>query len=59
MYLKVLKRKAAKKLLKSSWTIIDFLYLIIVYNEGNIDKKFQPCIFCRSRKKLFVKSKGG
>ena len=28
---------------------MDVLYLIVVYIEGNIDKKFQPSIFYKSR----------
>ena len=49
MSLKVLKRKAAKQLLISSQTTIDLLYLIMVHNEGNIDKNLNPFIFYRSR----------
>ena len=42
------KRKEAKRLLKSSQTP----YLIMEHKERNIGKKFQPCIFCRSRENL-------
>ena len=52
MSLKVVKRKAAKKLIKSSQTTLDFSYLIMVHNEGNIGKKFHPCIFFRSRENM-------
>ena len=44
------KVKADKKLLKSSLTAMDVLYLIMLHNNGNIDKKFQLSIFYRSRK---------
>ena len=36
----LLKVKAAKKLLKSSPTAIDVLFLIMLYIDGNVDKKF-------------------
>ena len=38
--MKVVKRKAAKRLLKSSQITIDFLYRIMVHNEGNVGKQF-------------------
>ena len=47
--MKVTKRKAAYKLLKSSPTAIDVLYLIMLNIDGNVDKKFQHSIFYRSR----------
>ena len=41
--------KAAKKLLKSSPSATDVLYLIMFHIDGNVDKKFQLSIFYRSR----------
>ena len=40
----LLKVKAAKKLLKSSPTAIDVLFLIMLHIDGNVDKKFQTCL---------------
>ena len=42
--------KAAKKVFKSSPTAIDVSYLIMLHNDGSIDKKYQPTILTRSRK---------
>ena len=36
---------------------MDVLYLIVVYIEGNIDKKFQPSIFYKSRENQLWKIK--
>ena len=49
--------KAAKKLLKSSPTATDVSYLIMLHIDGNVDKKFQPYIFYRSRANQFWKIK--
>ena len=46
------KIKAAKKRLKSTLTATYVLYLIILHIDGNVDKKFQPSIFYRSREKI-------
>ena len=42
---KFLKIKSAKKLLKSSPTAIDVLYLIMLHINGDVIKKFQRSIF--------------
>ena len=49
MSFKVEKRKAGKK---QSDDHRFFLDLIVVHNEGNIEKKFQFCNFCRSKENL-------
>ena len=41
--------KVAKNLPKSSPTDMDVLYLIMLHIDGNVEKKFQPSIFYRSR----------
>ena len=41
--------KIAKKRVKGSPSDMDVLYLIILYNDGNVDKKFQPFILNSSR----------
>ena len=41
--------KVAKTLPKSRLTTIDVLYLIMLHVDRNVDKKFQPSIFNRSR----------
>ena len=37
--------KIAKNLLKSSFTTVDVLWLIMLHNDWNVDKKFQPFVF--------------
>ena len=49
--------KAAKKLFKSSPAAIDDEYLIMLHIYRNVDKKFQPYIFYRSRANQFWKIK--
>ena len=43
------KNKTSQRLLKSSPTAVDVLYLIMLHIDGNVVKKFQPYIFYRSR----------
>ena len=46
---KLWKIKAAKNLFKDSPTAMNVLHLIMLHIDGNVDKKFQPSIFYRSR----------
>ena len=48
MSLKVMKRKAALKLLKSSPTAMDVVYLIILHIDWNIGEKFLTSILYSS-----------
>ena len=48
-FLRAEKIKAANKLP----TATDVLYLIMLHTDGNVDKKFQPSIFYRSRENHF------
>ena len=41
--------KVAKNLLKRSLTAMCVLYLLMLHCDENVDKKFQPSIFYRSR----------
>ena len=53
VYVSNYQRECAKTLKIRFMSLkVDFLYLIMVHNEGNIGKKFQPCIFCRRRENL-------
>ena len=47
MSLKIVKIKSVKMLLINSPTAMDVLYLIKFRDDGNVDKKFQPCILNR------------
>ena len=45
------KYKNSQKTTKGSPTAMDVLYSIILHNDGNVDKKFQPFILNSSREK--------
>ena len=49
--------KIDKNLPRSSLTVMDVLYFIVLHIDGSVNKKFQPSIFYRSREnQIFSKT---